>query len=191
MLLVRRIDAVAPLARLAVEILPTGEGPAYKEVVFDEVERPLDARRTIGVADLVRRETESHTLCERRHLGHWFHLLAAATQHHHMRVVDHHSLWRAIEVAERLGEKDLAIEPLEGGLNLEEQHPRITQHRRCGLRFVLPSGHRYFMRRGVVLHLDAGFKLIAARGHDGLLPDALPAAERGQGLIRQCCAIGQ
>jgi hypothetical protein len=42
--LVRRVDAIAPLARLAVEMLPVVEGSAGEEVVFNKVEwltRPI------------------------------------------------------------------------------------------------------------------------------------------------------
>ena len=56
--LVGRIDAVAPLARLVVQILPVGERASGQKVVFDEVERPLDTGRTVGVADLVGHEAE-------------------------------------------------------------------------------------------------------------------------------------
>src|SRR5450759_3959783 len=62
-------------------------------------------------------------------------------QHHHMRVVDHHALRSAAHVAQRIGEKHLAIEPLERGMDLEKQHARIAQHRRGGLCLVLPATH--------------------------------------------------
>jgi hypothetical protein len=146
MLLIGRIDAVAPLARLAVQILPTGEGPACQEVVFNEVERPLDARGTIGVADLMGHETESHTLRKRRHLGHWFHLLTAAAQHHHVRVIDHGALWRAAHVAQRFGEKRLAIETLKLRPDLEVEQARVAQHRRGGLRLVFASADNDLVR---------------------------------------------
>ena len=75
--------------------------------------------------------------------------------------------------------------------DLEEEHARVAQHRRGGLRLVLASGDDDFVRRGVVLHLDAGLEVIAAGGRDGRLSDALSAAERRQRLIRQRRAIGQ
>jgi hypothetical protein len=43
-LFVSGVDAIAPLARLAVEILPTREGSAREKVILDEVERPLHTR---------------------------------------------------------------------------------------------------------------------------------------------------
>ena len=62
---------------------------------------------------------------------------------------------------------------------------KLTQHRRGGLRLILPAAHFHFMRRGVVLHLHAGLEMILARWHNRRLPNALSAAECGQRLIRQ------
>jgi hypothetical protein len=39
MLLVSRVDLVAPLARLLIQILPTGERTPRQKVVFDEGKR--------------------------------------------------------------------------------------------------------------------------------------------------------
>ena len=100
-----------------------------------------------------------------------------------MRVVDHHALGRAACIAQRVGEKHLAVESLKRGIDLEEQHARITQHRRGSLRFVLPAAHFHFVRRRVVLHLYARLEVILARRHDRRLPDSLPAAERRQRRI--------
>ena len=99
MLLVGRVDLVAPLARLLVQILPTGECAPRQKVVFDEGERALHARRTIGIADLVRHKAEPETFRERLHLGHRNHFTPRAAQHHHMRVVDHHPLGHAAGMA--------------------------------------------------------------------------------------------
>lgn len=42
-----------------------------------------------------------------------------------------------------------------------------------------------------MLHLDARLEVITAGGYDGILSDALPAAEGCQRLIRQRRAIGE
>ena len=107
-----------------------------------------------------------------------------------MRVVDHRALRRAAHIAQRFGEKRLAIEALKLRPDLEVEQARVAQHRRGGLRFVLASADDDFVRRCVMLHLDAWLEVIATGGHDWLLTDALPAAERGQRLIRQCRAVG-
>ena len=151
--LVGRIDTVAPLPRLLVQIAPGGERAARKKVVFDEGKRTLHTSRAVGVAALMRYKAESEAFPERLHLGHRNHLAARAAQHHHMRVVDHYAFRSAAHVAQRVGEKHLAIEPLEGGIDLEEQQTRVAQHRRSGLRLVLPAAHLHFVRRRVVLHL--------------------------------------
>src|SRR5450755_3542738 len=51
----------------------------------------------------------------------------APAQHHHVRVIDHHALDHATRMPQRIGEKDLAVESIESRVNLEEQHPRVTQ----------------------------------------------------------------
>ena len=42
--LVGRVDAVAPLPGLLVQLLPTGEGAARQEVMFDEAGRAVSTR---------------------------------------------------------------------------------------------------------------------------------------------------
>src|ERR1035438_6796038 len=133
MFLVSRVDTVAPLARLAVHVLPTGESAPRKKVVLYKMEVPFDACRTIGIADFMRSELKAETFGESSHLGHRNHLAARAAQHHHMRVVDHDALGCAPGVTQRVGEKHFAVETLEGRIDLKEQHPRVTQHTRCSL----------------------------------------------------------
>src|SRR5208282_687553 len=179
MFLVSRVDTIAPLARLAVHVLPTGESAPGKKVVLYKMEVPFDACRTISIADLMRLELKAETFGESRHLGHGNHFAARASQHHHMRVVDHDALRRPSGVTQRVGEKHFAVETLKGGIDLKEQHPRVTQHSRCGLRLAFLAGDGNFVRRRVVLHLFTGFEGVAAGGHDGLLSDTLAAAESG------------
>ena len=63
-------------------------------------------------------EAEAETFGKGRHLGHRNHLAAGAAQHHDMGVVDHDPLHRSsAEVAQGLGQEDLAVEALEGGYN--------------------------------------------------------------------------
>ena len=131
----------------------------------------------IGIASFMRHESKPEAVGERLHLRHGNHLSPRAAQHHHMRVVDHHALRRAVHVAHRIGEKHLAVEALKGGRDLKEQHARITEHGRGGLRFILPAADFHFVRRSVVLHFHAGLEVILARGYNRRLPDSLPAAE--------------
>src|SRR5450759_1761769 len=112
----------------------------------------------------------------------------APAQHHHVRVIDHHSLDHASRMSQRVGEKYLAVESVKSWIDLEKQHPRIAQHPRGGLRLVLPAAHFDFVRRRIVLHLHARIEVILARRFDRCLPDTLPAAETRQRLIRQHCA---
>src|ERR1035438_8909854 len=137
MFLVSRVDTIAPLARLAVHVLPTGESAPGKKVVLYKMEVPFDACRTVGIADLMRLERKAETFGESRHLGHRNHLAARAAQHHHMRVVDHNALRSAPGVAQGFGEKHFAVETLESRIDLKEQHPRVTQHSGCGLCLAL------------------------------------------------------
>ena len=66
MFLVRGVDLVAPLARLLIQILPTGERAPGQKVVLDEPEGPFHARRTVGIADLMRHELKPEALAQRR-----------------------------------------------------------------------------------------------------------------------------
>src|SRR5262245_46747579 len=135
-------------------------------------------------------EAEAQPLGEGGHLRHRLHLAAAATQYHHVCVVDHDPLGDAVQVAHRVREKDLAVETLEGGQDLEEQHPRVTKRSRGRLRFELPSADDHLMRGSVMLRLLAWRELVAACGHDGRLPDSFPATEGSQRLIGKCGSGG-
>src|ERR1700693_4795801 len=123
MFLVSRVDLIAPLPRPLIQILPTAEGAPRQEGMLDEMEGAFYARRTVRIANGVRHELEAETLSKGGHLRHRNHFPAAATQHHHVRVIDHHSGRGATPVAQRIGEKYLAVETPEGGITLEEQHP--------------------------------------------------------------------
>src|SRR3954471_23946752 len=102
MFLVSRVDLIAPLPRPLIQILPTGEGAPRQKVGLYEPERPLYARRTIGVPNRVRHELKAETLSKGGHLRHWNHVAPAAAQHHDMRVIDHDPPRRAAEVPQGL-----------------------------------------------------------------------------------------
>src|SRR5215468_6762984 len=89
------------------------------------------------MADRVRHEVEAKPLSKNRHLRHRNHVTPAAAQHDDMGVVNHDPLRRAPHITQRLGEKHLAIEPLERRIALKKQHPRVTQHRRSRLHLAL------------------------------------------------------
>ena len=85
----RGVHLVAPGERLRIEIGEVGELAAGQEVVFDEVERALDARRAVGIALLVRAKREGEALGEGGHLRHRHHVGARAARDHDVGVVDH------------------------------------------------------------------------------------------------------
>jgi hypothetical protein len=58
-------------------------------------------------------------------------------EYDHVRVVDHHALVRATPVTQGIGQKHFAVEALECRIHLEEQHARIAEHGRSGLRRIL------------------------------------------------------
>src|ERR1035441_5038236 len=153
MFLVSGVDFVAPLARLAVQILPTGKRATCQKVALYEPEWPFHARRAVGVAAFMRHETEPEAIRERLHLRHRNHFASRAPQHHHVRVIDHHALDHAARMPQRVGEKYLAVESVKRRMDLEKQHPRIAQDTRSGLRLVLPAAHFDRVWRRVVLHL--------------------------------------
>src|SRR5579862_7134499 len=118
--LMASVDPVAPLARLLVEILPRREPSSSKEVGLDEPEWPFDASGTVRIAAFVSGKIEAETFGESRHLGHRNHLGPRAAQDYDVSVVDHHSFCETAEVASGVGQKDLAIEPLERRVALKE-----------------------------------------------------------------------
>src|ERR1035437_4854255 len=127
MFLISGVDFVAPLARLVVQILAAGDRTASQKVTLDKPEGPFHARRTVGIAPLMRHEAESEAIRERLHLGHRNHLAPRAAQHHYVRVIDHHALDHAARMAQRVGEKYLTVESVKSRMDLEEQHPRVAQ----------------------------------------------------------------
>jgi hypothetical protein len=122
------VDLVAPDDGLAIEVVPIVEVATGEEVLVDVVEGPLDARRAVGVADLVGGEGKVEPLGEGGHLGHRHHVSAGAREHDDVGVVDHAAAARAPEIGQRVGEEDLAVEAREGRAALDEDHPRGAQH---------------------------------------------------------------
>src|ERR1700757_1599968 len=102
MLLVSGVDLVAPLARLLIQIFPTGEGPSGEEVSLDKAERPLYAGGAIGVTQFMRHESKPEAVAEGFHLRDGDHLPSRTAQHHHMRVVDHRASRGSREVTQRV-----------------------------------------------------------------------------------------
>src|SRR3974390_540755 len=115
MFLVSRVDLIAPLTRPLIQILPTAEGAPRQKVILDEVEGTFHARRTVGIPNGVRHKLKAEALPKGGHLGHRNHVASTAAQHDYVRVVDHGASRGAAEVAQRFGEKHLAVETPEGG----------------------------------------------------------------------------
>ncbi len=180
-----RVDLVAPRTRLPVGVGEVGEPAAGEEVLLDEVKGPLDPRRAIRVALLVRDEGEAEPARERLHLGHRHHLLAGAVEHHDVGVVDHATLARAVVIADALVEELFALESSEPWIELEEQPTRVGQHERRGLRAAHRAADVHVVRRRVVLHLLARIEVIASGRLLGLVADAVLAAERRERRVAQ------
>ena len=189
--LVRRIDAVAPLPCLKIEIFPTGESASGEEVVLDEVEGPFDACRTVGISEFVRAKVETEAFSEGLHLRYGNHMAPRAVQHDDMRVVSHDRTAGAAEKTQRLGQENLAVETLERGVALKEQHSRVAQDGRCGLCAPFLSGDLHRMRGGVMLQLFTRLKLVESGSHLRLLSDAVTAAKSRQGGIGESQSAGE
>src|ERR1700689_5807495 len=95
MVLLRRVDFIAPLPRPLIQILPTAEGAPGQEVSFDKAEGSLHACRTVRIPNRVRHELQAETLCKGGHLRYWDHVGSAAAQYHDVRVIDHDAGGRA------------------------------------------------------------------------------------------------
>src|SRR5207245_10643219 len=91
-----------------------------------------------------------------------------------MRVIDHDAGRGATHVTQRIGEKYLAVETPEDWVALEEQHPRIAQHRRGRLHLALLAAQLEFMGRRVMLHLLAGRNIILAARRRRRASDSVP-----------------
>ena len=143
-----------------------------------EMEGPFHAPRTVRIPNRVRHELKAETLSKGGHLRHRHHVASAAAQHHHVRVIDHHASGRATHEAQRLSEKYLAVETPEVWITLEEQHPRIAQHCRCGLHFPFPAAQFELVGRRVVLNLFTRRERILARRRGRRVSDSVPPAER-------------
>src|ERR1035437_4794787 len=131
MFLVSGVHFIAPLARLTVQILPTGKRAASQKVTLDKPEGPFYARRTVGVAPLMRHEAKPEAVRERLHSGTGIISRpgpeGTPAQHHHVRVIDHHALDHTARMPQRVGEKYLAVESVKRRMDLEKQHPRVAQ----------------------------------------------------------------
>ena len=92
MFFVRAIDAFTPLARLTIQIFPTGEGAAGKKVFVNEGEGAFDAGGAVGVATLVSSEAKPEAFSESVHLGNRDHVGSCSAQDHDVRVINHHAL---------------------------------------------------------------------------------------------------
>jgi hypothetical protein len=183
MLLVGRIDAIAPLAGLKIEILPTGESASGKEVSLNKVKGSLDTSGTIRITGFVGAKLETEAFAEGLHLGHWNHLTSGAEEHNDVSVIDHDPTADAAEKTQDIGQEHLAIEALERGVALKEQHPRVAQDGGCRLRRLLLAGDLNPMWRGVMLQLFSGREIIDSRWQLRCLADAVPAAKRRQRRI--------
>src|SRR5450432_388750 len=163
MFLVSRVDLIAPLPRPLIQILPTTEGAPRQEVMLYKMKRSFDAPRTVRIPNRVRHEPKAETLSKGGHLRHRHHVASGAAQHYHVRVIDHDASGRATHESQRLREKHLTVETPEVGITLEEQHPRIAQHCRCGLHLALLAAQLELVGRRVVLNLFTGRERILAR----------------------------
>ena len=175
--LISRIDALTPLPRLNIEVLPTREPAPGKKVVLNKVEGPFDAGRTVGVADLVSSELKAEAFAEGLHLRHRNHLPSRAAQHNHVSIIDHDPTAGAAEKTHGIGQEDFAVKALERGVTLKEQHPRVAQDGRCGLDSASLSSDLDLMRRSVMLQFLARLKLVLPDSHFRFLSDSMAAAK--------------
>src|SRR6516225_9715683 len=126
MFFIRGVDAIAPLPGPCIQVWPTGERTASREVVLDEPERPFDASGSVGIATFVGYEAEVKAFGKGSHLGHGNHLPSRSSQNYHVGVVDHDAVRADAEIPQWFGEKDFAIAALKRCVALKEQHARVA-----------------------------------------------------------------
>ena len=91
-------------------------------------------------------EAEAEAFGKGGHLGHGDHLASGSPQDDDVGIVNHRALGDALKLTPGLGQKDLAMEALEGRVTLKEQHVRVGEHGRGGLHFLFLSSDDRFMR---------------------------------------------
>ncbi len=183
--LVAGVDLVAPLACLGIGVVPVPELPPGQEVVLEVVEGSFHVRRAIGVALFMGAPCEAVAFGEGLHLRHRDHVPARSLEHHDVGVVDAAEGTGAIHVDQGVGHEQLALEPAETGVELEELQPRVAQHQAGRLRSVELATDGGHVGRGVMLHLLAGVERVVTGGNLGLVADAVAPAERGQRLVAE------
>lgn len=93
------------------------------------------------------------------HLRHGNHVRAGAAQDNDVSVIDHLSFAAAFEILRGLGQEYFAVEALEGRVELEKQHVRVTQNFRGSLHEAQPPRHFDLMRRSVGLGFLPGLEV--------------------------------
>lgn len=180
-----RIGLIAELTCPLIDIGKVLETASGEEVVLDIAHGPLDPCGTIRVTFFVGPKLETKTLGEGLHLGHGNHLLAGPCENNDVGVVDHATLADALEVDKSVGEEQLRVKAIEGGVVLEKEYARIAEHQRCRLNpseLVTDLGS---MRRSVVLHLLGRLEVILADGALALVADAVAPAKPCQRRVGQ------
>ena len=122
MLFISTVDPVAPCARLAVQVVPVGEGSTGQKIVLNKVEGPLHPSQSGWRRRFSWQRTESEAIGECGHFGYGNHVTACAAQHYDVGVVDHDPTCRATEEAMRVGQEYFAIEALKRRIELEKRH---------------------------------------------------------------------
>lgn len=185
MLFIGAVDLVAPCPRLTVQVVPISKGSPGQKVSLDKMKRTFDATGAVGIADFVRYKAESQPIGKRRHFGNGNHPAAGPAQYNNMSVVDHHPLGGASEVSVRVRKKHFAVESLEAGKELKEEHARVAQDCRGCLNIARFAAHHDAVGRCVMLYLFPGHEVVLSRRLLFRLPDVVTAAEGCQRLIGQ------
>jgi len=177
------IPLLAPGPGPSVEIRPVLKLAARQEVVFQVLERGLDAALAIGIVHLVGPEHEPESLAEGLHLRRRDHVPARSLGDDHVRIVDHTTGAGAAEKLEGFREKDLAPETSERRVVLGKDHVRMGQNETGALEIPVPAPEAHPVRGSVVLHLGAGPEVVLPlrelRGH----ADSVATAVAREGLV--------
>lgn len=171
------VDDVAPIDELAVQIVQGREGSTGVEVALDIVERPLDARRAIGITNVVGFELEAEALAQRQHriarYGGW----PRAARDDDRRIVDHASRRGSTEIAEGLSQKDPSLESTPSLVDLRIDEPRETQNETGAGQRAPHVADSHGVRGSIVLHLFARGEVISTGSNLRCNSDALTPAE--------------
>jgi hypothetical protein len=123
----------APIAGLAIEVIPIAKAPCGQEIALDVEEGLFDAPLAVAMPQRMGHKGGAEVLGEGLDLRGHHRVGPGACGHEHTGVVDHTARTDPVGKAKRFAEKSLGLEAGKGREVLEEQQPAVGQYERGAL----------------------------------------------------------